>query len=135
VLSHAEAEAHYRGELLKRTLRAAAALRGLYNDEELTAAAEVQRGAARGWWRGARMKPETIRAVADATGLSFDELMAFVHLDGPLPTLPEASQPDPALLPVLEGIRRDLERQADEVPDGLFPQPERRPRGSGAERG
>lgn len=130
VLSPADAQAQYRGQELKRHVRSAAALRGIYTDTDLAKAAGVKRGAVKDWWDGAQMKPDTIRRLADATGWSPDELTKYVYFGGPPPTLTE-----PALLPVLEGIRRDQEHPTDATPDAPPPQPEPRPRGSEAERG
>ena len=66
MLSPVEAAALDRGQILKRYVRAAAALQGLYDD---------------------------IRRLAEVTELSFDELTRFVYLGGPPPRLPEASGP------------------------------------------
>lgn len=130
MLSPAELAAHERGRTLKRYVRAAAALNDIYDDTTLGDAAGVGRGAVAGWWKGTRMSTDTISELAGATGLSRDELIEFVHYGGPPPMLP-----DPAILPVQEGIQRAEERLAGEAP-GTPPQPpERRPRGSGAGRG
>ena len=129
VLSPAEAQALVRGRLLKRYVRAAAALRELYDDTALAEEMRVSRGAVGEWWVGSQMKPDTIKRLASATGLSFDELTAFLYLDGPPPNLP-----DPALLPVLEGVRRGRARLADAVPDTQPPQLARPSRDNGAER-
>jgi hypothetical protein len=88
VLSTAEAAALDRGQTLKRYVRAAAALNGLYDDTAIGDAVEVNRGAVSRWWDGAQMKPDTIRRLSEVTGLSFDELTRFVYLDGPPPALP-----------------------------------------------
>jgi hypothetical protein len=92
VLSPTEA----RGLDLKRYIRAAAALREIYNDVDLADAVEVTPGAVRGWWGGAMPKPETIDDLARATGLALDELTRFVYYDGPPPALPE---PEPDAIP------------------------------------
>ena len=118
-----------RGQRFRRYVRAAAALRGIFDNSELARRMEVQRGTVNGWWTGARIEAESIPRLAEVTGLDADELWRFVYADGPPPTLP-----DPALSPVLEGIRRDQARQATEAPDAPPPPPERRSRGSGAGR-
>ena len=130
MLSPAEAEALDRGRLLKRYVRAAAALRELYDDTALADALEVNRGAIRAWWVGAQMKPDTLTRLAEVTGLSTDALTRFVYFGGQPPTLP-----DPALSPVLEGVRRGRAHLADEAPRTHPQPPVRRPRGTGAERG
>jgi transcriptional regulator with XRE-family HTH domain len=88
MLSQAEAAAAQRGQLLKRYVRAAAAMQGIYDDVTLGEAVGVQRGAVLGWWRGSRPSPMTLRDLADATGLAVDELAAFVYYDGVPPRLP-----------------------------------------------
>lgn len=88
VLSPAEQTARDRGERLKRYIRAAAALQGLYDDTSIADAADVQRGAVAGWWLGSQMKPATIERVADALDVDPDELMAYVYRDAPPPALP-----------------------------------------------
>lgn len=130
MLSPIEAAAHDRGQALKRYVRAAAALNDIYGDTAIGAAAGVGRGAVAGWWTGSQMKPDHIRLLADATGLSRDELTAFVHYGGPLPTLPV-----PGLSPVLEGAREAQALLDDEAPGTPSSQPERRPRGTEAGRG
>lgn len=119
-----------RGQTLKRYVRAAAALNAIYDDTRLGKAAGVGRAAVRAWWTGARMSTDTIRELAEATGLSRDELTEFVHYAGPPPSLP-----DPAILPVRAGIQKAEARLADEGPGTPSPQPARRPRGSGAGHG
>lgn len=88
VLSPVEAAALHRGQILKRHVRAAAALNDLYDDASLGEAIDLGRGAVAGWWRGARPSPDSIYRLADVTGLSPDELTRFVYSDGPPPTLP-----------------------------------------------
>lgn len=118
-----------RGQALKRYVRAAAALHELYDDTSIAEAVGVNRGAVSGWWLGAQMKPDTIRALAEATGLSPEDLTRFVYFDGPVPELPS-----PAILPVLEGDRRAAERRGRTDQDMPSRPPERQPRGSSAER-
>jgi len=131
VLSPAEAAALGRGQTLKRYVRAAAALSGLYDDTAIGDALKVNRGAVAGWWTGARPQPDTLRRLARLTGLSFDELTEYVYFEGPPPALPAT---DPATLPVLEGARRGRLRRAGQAPDTPAPRPAPRPRGSRAAR-
>jgi hypothetical protein len=127
VLSAAESAAQLRGRHLKRVVRAAAALNELYDDVAIGEAVQVSRGAVGSWWGGAQMQPDTIRRLAEATGLSPDELTRFVYFDGTPPVLPS-----PAILPVLEGDRRARERLADTAQDTPSPKPARQTRDTGA---
>lgn len=79
----------YQGQVLKRHIRAAAALQDIYGDTAIADAVGVQRGAVRGWWAGSKPKPPTLRAIAKVTGLSTDELTRFVYYEGPTLTLPK----------------------------------------------
>lgn len=88
MLSAAEAAAFSRGQEFKRIVRAAAALSDLYDDSALAAAVHASRNTVAGWWRGARPEPARIEDIATATGLSRDELVDFIHYDGPPPHLP-----------------------------------------------
>lgn len=130
VLSPQAQIAHDRGRVLKQYLRAAAALNDLYDDTALGEAVGMTRAAVKGWWTGAQMKPDTLGDVARITRLSVDQLMSFVYRGGPPPTLP-----DPANLPVLEGIRQARELLADEAPGTPSSLPEQRHRGTEAGRG
>jgi transcriptional regulator with XRE-family HTH domain len=133
VLSPGEAAAKLRGQILKRYVRAAAALNDLFDDAALADAVGLGRGAIAGWWRGAQPSGATIFRLADVTGLSPDELTRFVYQDGPPPTLPAAGS---ALVSsVQEGLRRGLGYQLPEEPGTPSPSPRRQPRGSGAGRG
>lgn len=111
VLSAQEVRAQNRGQLLKRYVRAAAALRGMYDDKAIAAAVGRGRGAVGAWWTGSRMEPDTIMRLADVLGLSFEELSRFVYGDGPPPRLPASG---PAGLQ--EGVRRAQGRLDDEDP-------------------
>jgi hypothetical protein len=128
VLSPAEAAALDRGRTLKRYVRAAAALKDLYDDTAIGEAVAVNRGAVKGWWMGAQMKPDTIRRLAQATDLSFDELTRFVYLAGPPPMLPQPSGP----AGLREGARRAEARPDDEAPDRPARSRRRPPRDGGA---
>lgn len=130
MLSPAEAEALHRGTELKRYVRAAAALSGIYDDVALAEAVGVNRGAVGGWWTGAQMKSDTLSRLADVTGLDLDDLTHFVYFDGPPPRLLD----DLALSPVREGIRRGQSHLDAEAPERQTPRPGPRPRDSGAER-
>ena len=117
-----------RGQLVKRYVRAAAALHELYDDTAIGEAVGKSRMAVGRWWLGAQPKPDTLSRLAEATGLSTDELTRFVYFGGPPPTLPLAP-----LSGVREGIRQDRERQLAEDPPGHAPSPARPPRGMRAE--
>lgn len=137
VLSPLEAEARDRGRDLKRYIRAAAALRGLYDDTAIGAAVEVNRGAVSRWWDGAQMKPETMQRLADATGLKFEDIARFVYFGDRPPDLPEASSLPGASGPA--GLREGA-RRAETHPDVAAPgmparSPVRPPRDDGAGRG
>lgn len=131
VLSPADAAALVRGRALKRCVRAAAALRGLYDDTAVADATGVNRGAVAAWWEGAQMKPGTLQRIAEVTGLSFGELTEYVYLGGPLPRLPEPS----GLSGLREGVRRAQEHPDDEAPDTPAQSPELPPHGVEGERG
>lgn len=130
VLTPAEAAKELRGQILKRYVRAAAAMNDLFDDKALAKEIGISRGAVLAWWTGSRPSGPTIFRLAAVTGLSSEELTRFVYDDGPEPVLP-----DPAHLPVLEGARRGQARQDDEAPDTPSQPPAQRPRGSGAGRG
>jgi len=107
-------------------------MQGIYDDAALGDAVGVHRGAVAGWWRGSRPNPDTIRELAEVTGLGVSELSAFVYYEGAPPRLPE---PGSAVVSgVQEGIRQDQDAQPVEGPPTPAPSPERRPRGTGAER-
>lgn len=89
VLSPAEVAAFERGQDLKRYVRAAAALVGMYDDTAIGRAVGRTRIAVGKWWTGAKPEPDAVRAIADATGLSVDELGRFIYYDGPPPHLPD----------------------------------------------
>lgn len=130
MLSPAEAAAELRGQILKRYVRAAAALSDLFDDTSLGDAVGVGRGAVSGWWQGAKPNGETLFRLAAVTGLSAEELTRFVYFDGPPPALPAPDSP--AASSVQEGLRRDQSRQQPEDPDTPSRSPMRRPRGTEA---
>lgn len=132
VLTPAEAATKLRGQILKRYVRAAAAMNDLFDDAALADALGLSRGALAGWWSGAQPSGPTIFRLAGVTGLSPDELTRFVYQDGPPPRLPAPGSPVDTS--VQEGLRRDQERQQPEGRDTLPPSPTRQPRGSGAGR-
>lgn len=110
MLSATEAAALGRGADFKRFVRAAAAMRDLFDDVALAEEVGVGRGAVRGWWMGAQPSPETLGRLARATGLSTDELARFVYYDGPPPSLPV--HPDSAATSAARaGVQRDLDSQ------------------------
>jgi transcriptional regulator with XRE-family HTH domain len=133
VLSAAETADLIRGRILKRYVRAAAAMNDLFDDAALATAVGIGRGAVAGWWRGAQPSGPTIFRLAAVTGLSPDELTRFVYQDGPPPGLPEAGSP--VATSVQEGLRRDQGPQPLEALDTPSPSLKPQPRGSGAERG
>ena len=126
----AEVERMARGQDLKRYVRSAAALRGMYDDTALGKAVGRTRIAVGRWWQGAQPETPTLIALARATGLSADELIQFVYNDGPPPTL--VAPGSAADLAVREGIRRDQEHRRPEGPGAPPPSPTRQPRGTGA---
>jgi hypothetical protein len=94
-----------RGQELKRYIRAAAALHGLFTDADLARAVRVSRMSVEDWWTGAQPKNATIGRLALTTGLSVEELTKYVYHDGPPPRL--VAPGSPTDLGVREGIRRD----------------------------
>lgn len=88
MLSPHEIDSASRGETFKRHIRAAAAMNGIYDDATLAMRVGAHRRTTAGWWSGARPSPDSLRQIADATGLSLDELNRFVYYDGPAPHLP-----------------------------------------------
>lgn len=94
-----------RAAILKRWVRAGAALRGVFDDAELARRLEVSRNSVGAWWRGALPEPERLPMIADETGLSYDELSRFLYAGGPVPTVP-AAPGDAAMSAIREGIRR-----------------------------
>lgn len=128
VLSLSEQAARHRGQDLRRVMRAAAALRGIYDDSAIADAVGVHRNTVSGWWKGATPEPETLRRFATATGLSVEELRAFVYDETDPPHL------DWTTAAVLEGARRDQVRRDSEDPDTPARPPGQRHRDSGTER-
>lgn len=125
--------AEIRGQELKRLVRSAAALYGLFDDAAIGRATGRTRITVGQWWKGSKPEPETIARLSEVTGLSADELVRFVYLDGKRPTIvAPGSAPEAA---VGEGIRRDQERQRPGEQSEHAPSTERPPRGSGAGRG
>jgi transcriptional regulator with XRE-family HTH domain len=109
MLSPAELGRLERGAEWKRYIRAAAALREMYDDTAIAEAVGRTRIAVGRWWQGARPEPDTLLEIARATDLSPGELATFVYYDGPPPRL--AGCPESAVESgVEEGIRRDRER-------------------------
>lgn len=129
VLSPAEDAALVRGQDLKRRVRAAFADRGVYDDTAIGDAVGVGRGAVLAWWRGSRPLPGVLQRIADATGLSLDELTRYVYFGGPLPQLPGQSD----LSTVIDATRlaqRDSELEEEpDPPAAVVPaEPPHRPR-------
>lgn len=122
VLSPTEAANRDRGLDLKRHVRAAAAMHGLYEDTAIATAVGVGRGTVLGWWRGSKPEPATLRHLAEVTGFDPEELATFVYWDGPPPRQPSG----------LAGLRLGAERGQkppdDEAPDTPAQSPERPPR-------
>ena len=128
----AEVERMARGQELKRYVRSAAALCGLYDDTALGKAVGRTRIAVGKWWQGAQPEAPTLIALARVTGLSAEELIQFVYNDGPPPSIAwPGSAIDSA---VREGIRRDRQRQHGGDPEAPAPSPAPPPRGTGAGR-
>lgn len=121
------------GRDFKRYVRAAAALREIYDDTALGDAVGRSRAAVGSWWHGARPEAGTIGALAEVTGWPLDELTRFVHYGGSPPTFPEPNSP--AAASVGEGLRQDRLDPQSAAHDTPATSPGRRPRGSGAGRG
>ncbi len=118
-----------RGQELKRYVRAAAALQGLYDDTALGVAIGRTRITVGRWWQGVLPEPEAITRIARATGLVESDLFSFVYSDGPPPSIGALESG------AREGERRARARLGREAPSTPAPSPERRPRGTGARRG
>lgn len=119
-----------RGQALKRYVRAAAALRELYDDKAIAQAVGRSRNTVASWWQGAQPEPETLRRLAAVIGLDPAELVAFVYYDGPPPLIVEPASPVES--GVREGIRRDQERQQPGDLPAPGPSPAPPPRGTRA---
>lgn len=109
VLSPAESQALERGQALKRYVRSAAALNGLFDDTALGEAVGRTRITVGQWWRGARPEPDAIARIADVTGLSTDELTRFVYFDGRPPTIEGLAGEAQVLHPDLDAAERKHE--------------------------
>lgn len=120
-----------RGQVLKRYVRSAAALQGLYDDVALANEVGRTRTAVGKWWTGVRPEPAALARLADATGLSVDDLTRFVYFDGPPPLPPQGSGP----AGLQEGVQRVLGHPDEQGPDMHAPSPPRLPRDAEAERG
>lgn len=83
-----------RGHEMKRYVRAAAAMRGIFEDRALATRAEVSERTVSGWWRGAVPKHEALDSIARTTGLARDELVDWLYYDGPPPRLPGCDEPE-----------------------------------------
>lgn len=87
MLSPSEAAARYRGQELRRVMRAAAAMHGVYDDLAIADAVGAHRNTVSAWWRGSQPEPLTLRRFAERFGLSIEALSAFVYYGGPPPTI------------------------------------------------
>lgn len=128
VLTPGELDRRRRGQELKRVVRSAGAMHDLYDDSAIAEATGRTRNAVAGWWLGARPDPDSLRAIADVTGLDFGDLIAFVYGDGQ-PPIPAGDGLESGFR---EGTRLDQERPQLASPPA--PEPSARPprRGSGA---
>lgn len=117
VLSTADRVAFDRGQELKKVVRAAAALQGWYDDVRLSQEVDIGRNSVRNWWEGAKPEPGALRRLAAATGLSLDELTAFVYYEGPPPSVPA----------VTRRLSPEGELIADELEQGPSAKPRPRP--------
>lgn len=115
MLSPTEQAAFLRGQTLKRNIRAAAALAGIYDDSALGDAVGVGRNTVGGWWLGAKPSAPTILRLSKATGLSTDALARFIHEDGPPPVLPEDLWQSGSE-GIRDALRQERERQAPRAP-------------------
>ncbi len=129
VLSATAQAAFERGQILKRYVRAAAALQGMYDDTAIGRAAGRTRIAVGKWWTGVQPEPDALDRLASATGLQIDELTMFVYFNGPAPTLP---QPGSRLVLGAEtGVQRGRRSPAPQGPDTPSQSPGQRPPGTG----
>ena len=87
MLSPTEQAALSRGQDLRRVMRAAAAMDGVYDDLAIADAVGAHRNTVSAWWKGATPEPATLRRFAERFGMSVEELAAFVYYDGPPPAL------------------------------------------------
>lgn len=69
----------------KRLIRAAAAMRGLYDDKAIGEAVGRSRNTVAAWWKGTRPEPDTLAELASTTGLDADDLFAWVYRGGEPP--------------------------------------------------
>lgn len=111
--------AEQRGLTLKRYVRAAAAMRDLFDDTALGQAVGRTRITVGAWWRGAKPEPDAIVKLAEVTGLSADALIQFVYFDGPEPRpigadAPEVADAIDAQAQAIRGVREEM-AQAREV--------------------
>lgn len=125
-----ERERMAKGQELKRYVRAAVALRGLFDDRAIAAALGLSRNTVGHWWTGAVPEPKAVSGIARLTGYSEADLFAYLYAGGPPPAIASAWSSG-----VQEGIRRDQERQRRGDHPGRARSPEPRPRGTGAGRG
>lgn len=118
MLSPTEVAARDRGQELRRVMRAAGAMNGLYDDLSIADAAGVHRNTVAGWWKGATPEPSSLQRLSEATGLALEDLAAFVYYGGPAPRLEwpraEPRQEAPELPRLTPQQRAEAERwQAD----------------------
>lgn len=120
MLSQSERVAFDRGQDLKRYVRAAAALRGVFDDVTLGDRVGRTRNTIGKWWAGAKPEPDALHRIAQETDLSADELIRFVYFDGPPPVLPDATPLPQLTLQRDVEVRDELEAGPTATPD---PQP------------
>jgi transcriptional regulator with XRE-family HTH domain len=87
--------AQYRGAVLKRHIRAAAALRGFYDDSALARELGIGRNTVGKWWTGVHPEAENLAALERVTGYDAAALWRFIEHEGPMPPMPTAAEPEP----------------------------------------
>lgn len=105
MLSPADAAALARGQLRADFMAAAFNLKSLRTNGAIAEAMRISRNTAGKWLSGEDVKGrpglrrypkpdyEQIRRFAELTGVSFSEMVEFVHADGPRPSLDQVKRP------------------------------------------
>lgn len=124
MLSPADLQRARRGAEFKRVVRSGAAMRDMFEDVDIAGAVGVSRNAVQGWWRGAAPSVPTLRRIAQATGVPYDDLESIAYPDEPDVSGPP-QPPDDAEIPPMPP---ELERAAREAASSSSrrPTPDRR---------
>jgi hypothetical protein len=115
-----------RGDEQKRYLRAVAALRGIYFDTELAPALKVSERTLYGWWDGATPGPASIEKISKLSGLPRQELIDWLHYDGPPPAI--SAEEAEWLMAQGETLSTHPRDDAPRTPGGSSPNPRARPK-------